>query len=93
MTLTEALRGVELKAGRVYSFEVDDYLVELRVRNRAQPKENARPQSEPLDLEADTMLDAWVEFPIGPTHLVTNIVQIKPPCPDIPDIPQDEIES
>jgi hypothetical protein len=86
MTLVEALQNVdiELVPGRVYHFEVNGHQIELRVR------EENKPPREPLDLEADTKLDPWVEFPRAAGTPVRTIVQIAPPPPDIPYIPADE---
>lgn len=86
MTLIEALQNldIQLVPGSVYNFEADGCQIELRVRN------SATRQAEPMDLEADTMLDAWVEFPMGPGKPVTKITRIAPPLPDVPEIPSDD---
>jgi hypothetical protein len=55
MPLADALAQVDLEAGRVYCCEVKGRKVEVRVLEEA-------PTS--LLVEADVMLDPWVEFPL-----------------------------
>jgi len=84
LSLAEALRQVDLEAGRVYRCHVKDKWVELRVVG---PEE-----SSPLSTyhESDVMLDPWIEFP----HPKSGIrLRAKPgtlPLPDVPEIPTDD---
>lgn len=67
--LADALQNVDLEVGRTYRCEVQGYLVELRVFDRA-----AKPEAPPVP-ESDIMLDAWTELP-SPTGGVR--VQARP---------------
>ena len=82
LSIAEALEQVELEPGRVYSCQVREHWVELKV---------LAPGEEPKSLidESDIMLDPWVELP-RPTSGV--YVRAKPgtlPLPDVPEIPPD----
>jgi hypothetical protein len=86
LSIAEALEQVELEPGRVYSCQVREHWVELRV---------LAPGEQPKSLidESDIMLDPWVELPWPePTYRVTGTFG-PPPPPHIPEIPRDEDES
>jgi hypothetical protein len=83
-SLVEALGQADLEAGRTYRFHINDKWVELRVLD---PSEAALV---PHNIESDTMLDPWVEFP-RPTSGVR--LRVRPgslPLPDVPEIPTDD---
>jgi hypothetical protein len=80
--LAEALRQVELEAGRTYRCRVHELLVEVRVLDR-EPEAPGLPES-------DVMLDAWVELPQPPGGKVLVSRPGVPDLPDVPDIPRDE---
>jgi hypothetical protein len=86
VSLAEALRQVELEAGRVYRCHVKGQWIELRVLGAFE----AGPPSG-YD-ESDVMLDPWVQFP-EPTPVYSVIGEYGPtPLPDAPELPIDRDE-
>ena len=59
--------------------------IELRVRQASTPR------AEPMELEPDTMLDAWVEFPFGEGKLIRSHLAETPDWPDVPIIPSEDL--
>ena len=86
ISLQEALKQVELRAGETYRCQVNGFQVEVRVT-----AEDAEPDS--LIPESDIMLEPWVELPLPPGGIIVKAKPGKLPPPDIPEIPsQDEYE-
>ena len=81
LSIVEALRQVELEAGRVYRCNVNGQRVELRVLG----------PSEVLPVtaydESDVMLDPWVEFPQPTSGIIVRATPGSVPLPDAPEIP------
>lgn len=85
MTLSEAFQNIDfpLIPGRVYNFEAGGCQIELRVRDAKAP-------TQPMDLESDTMLDAWTEFPFKGQGTLHSRPANKPDWPDPPILPIDD---
>jgi hypothetical protein len=51
---------------------------------------DAEAPPQPLDLESDTMLDAWAEFPFKGQGTLVSLPANKPDLPDPPILPIDD---
>lgn len=86
LSLVEALGQVDLEMGHVYHCQVNGQRIELRVLD---------PDPEPtssLLVEADIMLDPWVELPLPPIIASVQSQFAPPPPIHIPEIPRDEAD-
>ena len=84
MPLADALAQVDLEAGRVYRCEVKGRQVEVRVLEEVP----ASMLPAPL-VEADVMLDPWVEFPL-PSGTFKVLAKLDALPPDVPGMPPEE---
>ena len=82
ITLTEALRQVDLEPGRTYRCRVNGRTIEVRVVEEIP----SALMPAPLD-ESDIMLDAWVELPSPPPVRTVQARLVPTLLPDIPEIP------
>jgi hypothetical protein len=84
LSLQEALKGVELRAGQTYRCQVNGFMVELHV-TAIEPASALR--------EEDIMLEPWVELPKPPPsgYVVSKLVPAK--LPDPIDIPEEDYEA
>jgi hypothetical protein len=80
LTLSEALRQVELEVGRTDHCRVQGSRIEMRV-----VEEPAVPSR--LD-GSDVMLDASVDFPTPTVGIVVRATMGTLPLPDCPEIPE-----
>ena len=83
ISLTDALRQVDLRGGQVYQCQVGRFRVEVRV-------DETVPQVTPGAAEtSDVMLDAWTDLPSPQSTVVLHATPGPPLLPDIPDLPTD----
>lgn len=83
ISLTDALREVDLRGGRVYRCQVGRLRFEVRV-------EETTGQSVPVPLElSDVMLDPWTDLPAPQSIAILQATPAPPLLPDLPDLPPD----
>ena len=83
ISIADALRQVDLRAGGVYQCQIGRFRVEVRV-------EETNSALLPTSLESsDIMLDPWTDLPAPQAVAVLPVLPGIPVLPDIPDLPTD----
>jgi hypothetical protein len=83
ISLTDALRQVDLRGGEVYRCQVGRFRVEVRVEDTA-------PHCLPDRLESsDIMLDPWTDLPAPRPIAMVQATPAPPVLPDFPEFPAD----
>ena len=89
VSLTEALRDVDLQPGQTYRCEVRRHNVELRVLARQANRDDCESEIPATDV----MLEPWLELPELACR-ATGVSRLTPSLPpDIPAIPHDGEDS
>ena len=83
MSLVDALRQVDLEAGRTYQCRVGPLCVQVQVQENAWDVVPA-----PLD-PADVMLDPWIDLPAPKPVAMVDVTLVVPVLPDVANIPGD----
>lgn len=83
ISLADALRQVDLRAGQVYHCEIGRFRVEVRVEETNSPLLVTALES------SDVMLDPWTDLPAPQTAGMLSVAPGTPVLPDLPNLPTD----
>ena len=88
VSLSEALRHVDLEPGEVYQCTIGHLWVEVRVGESVGRIAAGATGSQPSPFDrSDLMLEPWTDFPSPPSVAKLTAKPGKPRLPDMPEIP------